>query len=261
MKNFILKASLYLIAFFLIASCTQYKQVACPDFSKNRSYTTDSKRKNFEKHNYKTKQISFRNKKRKNTKDLHIASSEQKNSSRINNEIPNENPFSINPINKDILETKQLDNKKNNQNEKPEDNNLLASSDKNIVVLKKQNIIPAAKIENNINPDELIISRKEKKEFKKNFKKDLNELKKNLKEDKPAQGMAIASLVLGILGLFIFGFIAGILAIIFGGIALKRIKANPDQPGRGLAIAGLILGIIDVALLLILIAAVGAALV
>jgi hypothetical protein len=50
-------------------------------------------------------------------------------------------------------------------------------------------------------------------------------------------GMAIASLILSIVGFSLFG-------IIFGGIALGQIGKNPNLSGKGLAIAGLIIGII-----------------
>ena len=52
-------------------------------------------------------------------------------------------------------------------------------------------------------------------------------------------GFSIASLVLGILGLFRYGWLLGPLAIIFGIIGLNR-------EGRGMALAGLILGILDI---------------
>jgi hypothetical protein len=58
-------------------------------------------------------------------------------------------------------------------------------------------------------------------------------------------GMAVAALVLGIIGFFA-GFPA-ILAIIFGGIALNQTGKDPTLGGHGLAIAGLVLGIIGVA--------------
>jgi hypothetical protein len=58
--------------------------------------------------------------------------------------------------------------------------------------------------------------------------------------------MATASLVLGILGLFLP--ILGVLALIFGGIGIS--KANQGATGKGLAIAGLVLGIIGTLVLL-----------
>jgi hypothetical protein len=64
-------------------------------------------------------------------------------------------------------------------------------------------------------------------------------------------GMAIASLVTGILGIFpccSIG-ILGILGIVFGVLARKNIDAsNGTQKGRGMATAGLICGAIGVAL-------------
>jgi len=57
------------------------------------------------------------------------------------------------------------------------------------------------------------------------------------------QGMAITSLVLGVLSMLCFGFLAGIPAIILGHIAHGRTRKAPDQyAGSGLAIAGLIMG-------------------
>jgi len=55
-------------------------------------------------------------------------------------------------------------------------------------------------------------------------------------------GMAIASLVLGILWM---GGLGALLAIIFGAIGMKQTR-DGQVGGRGLAIAGLILGIIGV---------------
>ena len=52
-------------------------------------------------------------------------------------------------------------------------------------------------------------------------------------------GMAIASLILSLIGLSLFG-------IIFGGISLRQIRKNPNLSGKGLAIAGLIIGIIGI---------------
>jgi Co/Zn/Cd efflux system component len=57
-------------------------------------------------------------------------------------------------------------------------------------------------------------------------------------------GLAVASLVCGILAFFVFGIVLGILAIIFGGVALSKIRKNPEVSGRGMAIAGLVLGIV-----------------
>lgn len=57
------------------------------------------------------------------------------------------------------------------------------------------------------------------------------------------QGMAIASLVLGILSVMCFGLFAAIPAIILGHTAHRRVRKAPDRyGGGGLAIAGFSLG-------------------
>jgi len=70
-------------------------------------------------------------------------------------------------------------------------------------------------------------------------------------------GLAIASLVLGILWLY---WIGSILALVFGYIALHQIRrSNGWQEGRGIAVAGVVLGWVGVgvlAVLLVLVAAI-----
>ena len=51
------------------------------------------------------------------------------------------------------------------------------------------------------------------------------------------KGFAIASLVVSLVGLVAFGFIMGVLGVIFGGIAWKE---------SGLAKAGVVIGIFDI---------------
>ncbi|MEU8953898.1 DUF4190 domain-containing protein [Streptomyces sp. NPDC048518] len=64
-------------------------------------------------------------------------------------------------------------------------------------------------------------------------------------------GLAVAGLVCGILGLFFLSFVLGPLAIIFGAIALRQKTGS-----LGMAKAGLILGIVDVVLFIVLLAVV-----
>lgn len=60
-------------------------------------------------------------------------------------------------------------------------------------------------------------------------------------------GMAIAALVCGIVGLLVFAVVLGPLAFIFGLVALNQIKGSGGlQKGRGMAIAGIVLGPIDI---------------
>lgn len=79
---------------------------------------------------------------------------------------------------------------------------------------------------------------------------------------RPASGLAITSLVCGIVGV-VFGtflfwvvlpFIASVVAIITGHIALRKTKADPNLGGRGMAFAGLIMGYAMTAIQLIIVA-------
>ncbi|WP_199548598.1 DUF4190 domain-containing protein [Streptomyces sp. N35] len=65
-------------------------------------------------------------------------------------------------------------------------------------------------------------------------------------------GLAIAGLTCGIVGIFIFNIILGPLAIIFG--AVGRRNAGSGGSGRGMATAAIVLGVIDVLLFVLLMA-------
>jgi hypothetical protein len=113
--------------------------------------------------------------------------------------------------------------------------------------------------EKDINEQAAEMSGKETRQFKRAFKKELksafNQASGSSNQDgyeKPAIGFAIASLVLGLLAFGGIPFIGSLLAIIFGAIALKRIRRDPSLEGRGMAIAGIVLGIIGIFFALIL---------
>ena len=75
-----------------------------------------------------------------------------------------------------------------------------------------------------------------------------------------SNGMATTGGVLGIVGFvlgwipligWLFGFVLGILAIVFSSVGMARAGRLPEATGRGLAIAGLVLGITIVVLKMI----------
>lgn len=75
---------------------------------------------------------------------------------------------------------------------------------------------------------------------------------KNSKKDKPKSGLAIASIILGLISFIpLLGVLLGVLAIILGAIALLNIK-NSGVGGKKLAIGGIILGILGILFTVIL---------
>lgn len=58
-------------------------------------------------------------------------------------------------------------------------------------------------------------------------------------------GLAIASMVLGIVWVYWLG---SILAIIFGHVAISQMRRDPNLRGKGMAIAGIVLGYVGVAI-------------
>ncbi len=70
---------------------------------------------------------------------------------------------------------------------------------------------------------------------------------------RPTNGMAVASLVLGILWLY---WIGSILALIFGYIARQQIRER-GEGGDGLAVAGIVLGWIGVAVVVVILVVLG----
>ncbi len=61
-------------------------------------------------------------------------------------------------------------------------------------------------------------------------------------------GLAIASMVLGILWIYWLG---SILAIIFGHIAISQSRKDPTLRGKGMAIAGVVLGYVGIGILVL----------
>ena len=81
-----------------------------------------------------------------------------------------------------------------------------------------------------------------------------NKTEDNMTQQGKTAGIAITSLVLGILGLICIGPFAAIPAVICGHIAKSKIKAAAGAlQGEGLALAGLILGYVSIGLMVVLI--------
>ncbi|MFF4397353.1 DUF4190 domain-containing protein [Streptomyces sp. NPDC001480] len=64
-------------------------------------------------------------------------------------------------------------------------------------------------------------------------------------------GLAIAGLVCGIVGVFFLNLVLGPLAIVFGAVGLRQAGA---KNGAGMAKAGIILGIVDLVIFVVLLA-------
>ncbi|GGT28873.1 hypothetical protein GCM10010254_57040 [Streptomyces chromofuscus] len=64
-------------------------------------------------------------------------------------------------------------------------------------------------------------------------------------------GLAIASLTCGIIGIFLFNVILGPIAIVLGAVGMRQ---APVKGGGGMARAGIILGIVDLVLFVALLA-------
>jgi hypothetical protein len=69
-----------------------------------------------------------------------------------------------------------------------------------------------------------------------------------------SNGLAIAGLVCGVVGLVVFAVVLGPLAIIFGGVGLSR--ANHGAEHRTMSIWAIVLGVLDIVLWIALLAVV-----
>jgi hypothetical protein len=68
-------------------------------------------------------------------------------------------------------------------------------------------------------------------------------------------GMAVAALVLGIVGMFFFPFVPSVLAIIFGALGIGQVnRSSGILKGKGMATAGIVLGIVSIVMMIIVIA-------
>ncbi len=68
-----------------------------------------------------------------------------------------------------------------------------------------------------------------------------------------SNGLAIAGLVCGIVGIFLFNFILGPLALIFGGVGLRNARRG-GAGGSGMAMSAIVLGVVDIVLFVLVLA-------
>ncbi|MGV9255576.1 DUF4190 domain-containing protein [Streptomyces sp. NPDC003697] len=73
----------------------------------------------------------------------------------------------------------------------------------------------------------------------------------NVSSRSRTNGLAVASLVCGIIGLFLFNIVLGPIAIVLGFVGLRQASA---KGGGGMAKAGIVLGIVDLVLFFVLMA-------
>ena len=145
------------------------------------------------------------------------------------------------------------------ENETIKNDNVTTESNDNLIASVADNqIIVSQKDKNIFVPSNNELSSNKEKQVKPTLK---SEFKKGAKmiasysDDPKTNGSALTGFILSLVGLFLFGFILGVLAIIFSAIGLGKIKKDSSKwKGKGLAIAGLIIGIIDIIGWLILIA-------
>jgi hypothetical protein len=139
------------------------------------------------------------------------------------------------------------------KNEEAKESATVSVETKPVIPEKKKGII--SKIIKEDTPEEIerINNGSKAAAFKSGFKKGLKLMMPATVEDR-ITGWAIASFVLGILSLFAYygAFLLGLLAIIFGIIAIRKVK-NEGYRGNTLAWLGLIFGIIGIILATVII--------
>jgi hypothetical protein len=259
------------VSSFFFSSCSNSHQIACPDYTKDPRFKTSAQA--YKQTKYKPLKVDnkYKMKRVRTTPTQNATTNIQAVNSEVNKVQTIQMPVLTNilqPINQPVINS-QLDKaispdiglysgemsvSSMDENSGFEELKLSAKNDVDntsiVIEQSETSTIERSKIEEVDDvvaaPPLVFKNRKERRQF-------LREVRSTMKdyiapqaegEVKDVTGFAVAALVLGIVSLFFFPFIAGPLAIIFGGMALKRANANPNQEGRGLAVAGLVCGII-----------------
>lgn len=163
------------------------------------------------------------------------------------------------PENLTKLQNKYKDIQNNDNNfVELNDNSLIASTDDNSIPAEDNFTISSNNYGNSIRTKIEQKVEKSKNKLRKKINKNVEKIKtsNSVNGGEPkTEGFGLAGFITGLVGLFIFGILFGLIAIIFGAISLGKINKNPDRfKGKGFAITSLILGIIDVVGFLIVLA-------
>jgi hypothetical protein len=241
--------SFILVASLVLGSCSSYRQVACPEIDQNTQLARH------------TSKVRIKNPKQKRAR--HLSHTANIYSSRKVRTVSKNNTGTL-PVTQNELSKIPMVEGLITSGER-QDELLIASSD-NKTGLASRSLDKTGRA-NLAGKDRAaagdgsieLMNKKEQRKFNREFKKEMRAQVRaaappGQSSGKPAKPLAIASLVLGITSLLLFPIATGTLAIIFGVIALKRIKANPSLEGRKMALAGLICGIVGVALWVLLVA-------
>ena len=239
----------------VLGSCSSYRQVACPEIDQNNYLARQTSRIKA-RAPHRTRQTYARNLEKLSANRYGTKNS--RSTRDIGSAVVADKVMELTPV---TMTEGQLDNR-NDLNL-----NLLASADNSSAGTGMAEgsrevlaVSSGTRTEAGSGSLELMTPR-EMRKFNRNLERELSRslqvaprAASPTSNAKPAKGLAIASLVLGISSFFIFPVATGVLAVVFGGMALKRIKANPNQEGAKMAKAGMILGIVGLALWVVFIA-------
>jgi hypothetical protein len=241
---------LFLTAALVLGSCSSYRQVACPEIDQN-NYLARTTSKIKTKAPQRTRQTYAKNLDKLNA---------NKYESKTNRSTRDAGLLATRDLQPEISPVTSVEAQIENGAEIHD--NLIASADNssgNSGISAYAGEQPGISAMNEASVPLELMNPREMRKFNRKFERDLRSSMQVApraatpsSNAKPAKGLAIAALVLGITSFLFFPIATGTLGIIFGTMALKRIKANPNQEGKGMAKAGVICGIIGLALWILL---------
>ena len=220
-----LNKSIYFILLILIvlSSCYSSKQVACPEIETDHPRTRRYKR-NFS--------LAWNHSRKIPKKSVLIIPVEEN---------------TIGDDHEDDMTLRELTGFQDLQPVRSGDlNTLMASQDATFTAPSELVVFDASvNYSQTVNPPSKQEIRETKREIRKEMKSEMKSSKSvQIHSDDSIMLFAVTSFVLGIIGIFTMPLLLGLLATIFGAIALGMIRREGVHYGKGLATAGLILGIV-----------------